>query len=344
MHADPRLVVFLYIRLLSYAYFLKSLQSYNDYNLYPNFLAKKFHRHAKKVKKSQNERTHRSPATAEGAVLGKERRRLACETLGVGNFLRGRVNAALAWSAGVLACETPGVGNFLRGRVNAAQPGNRRRRFAPQRAQASSPAKRSALVTFSCASDYYRLHNRRRRDACFLCFAERLKAMARHSLRGLLWQNYHRLHNRRRRDACVLCFAERLKAMARLRSGGDYGENYLRLHNRRRRDACVLCFAKRLRRWPGSAVGATTAKITTAYTTTQARRLRSLLCRAPKGDGHASAVGATLAKITTACTTDAGETPAFHASAVGATLVNITDACTTDDTLSQKKSKFNRLI
>ncbi len=56
MHADPRLVVFLYIRLLSYAYFLKSLQSYNDYNLYPNFLAKKFHRHAKKSeKKSQNE-------------------------------------------------------------------------------------------------------------------------------------------------------------------------------------------------------------------------------------------------------------------------------------------------
>ena len=47
---------------------------------------------------------------------------LACETLGVGNFLRGRVNAALAWqppkalcnakSAGVLACETLGGGKL----------------------------------------------------------------------------------------------------------------------------------------------------------------------------------------------------------------------------------------
>ena len=62
---------------------------------------------------------------------------------------------------------------------------------------------------------------------------------------------------------------------------------------------------------------------------TQARRLRSLLCRAPKGDSHASAVGATMAKITDAYTTDAGETPAIHASAAGATMAKITDAYTT---------------
>ena len=35
--------------------------------------------------------TLRSQATAEGALLRKERRRLACETLGGGNFLRGRL-------------------------------------------------------------------------------------------------------------------------------------------------------------------------------------------------------------------------------------------------------------
>ena len=51
-------------------------------------------------------------------------------------------------------------------------------------------------------------------------------------------EDYYLLHNRRRRDACDLCFAERLKAMARLRCGGDSGGNYHRLHNRRRRDAC----------------------------------------------------------------------------------------------------------
>ena len=181
-----------------------------------------------------------------------ESRRLACETLG-------RVRCA-AWRAGVLACETLG-------RVNAAQPGNRRRRFAPQREQASSPAKRSALVIFSCASDYYRLHNRRRRDACFPgCAAGATMAKITY--------------------AYTTTQARRL--LSWLRRGGDYGENYHRLHNRRRRDACVLCFAERLRRWPGSAVGATTAKITTAYTTTQARRMRSLLCRAPKGDGQAA--------------------------------------------------------
>ena len=97
-----------------------------------------------------------------------ERRRLACETPVDGNILvrnkipthaqptqarrllsrhspRGRL-----WQEIINACTTDaGDGNFLRGRVNAAQPGNRRRRFAPQRAQASSPAKRSAVVTCS---------------------------------------------------------------------------------------------------------------------------------------------------------------------------------------------------
>ena len=118
--------------------------------------------------------------------------------------------------------------------------------------------------------------------------------------------------------------------------------------------ACVLCFAERLMAMARLALwGATLAKITTSCTTTQARRLRSLLCRAPKGDGHASAVGATLAKITTACTTDAGETPAFHASAVGATpgLRSLLCRAPNGDGLAapwgrlpQKKSKFNRLI
>ena len=118
----------------------------------------------------------------------------------------------------------------------------------------------------------------------------------------------------RRRDACGLCFAERLwrwpgircggdsdesyrRLLSRLRCGGDFGGNYHLLHNRRRRDAC----------YPGCAAGATLVEITTSYTTdagetpaiqaaqrgrlwwklpppaqpTQARRLRSLLCRAP---------------------------------------------------------------
>ena len=94
----------------------------------------------------------------------------------------------------------------------------------------------------------------RRRDACFLCFAERLKAMARHSPRGRLRQRLPPPAQPRRRDACFLCFAERLKAMARHPLRG--------------------------RLW---------WKLPPPTQPTQARRLRSLLCRAPKGDGQASA-------------------------------------------------------
>ena len=55
-----------------------------------------------------------------------------------------------------LACETPGVGNFLRGRVNAAQPGRAGVSPATQRkgvrcaawSAGVSPAKRQSMVTF----------------------------------------------------------------------------------------------------------------------------------------------------------------------------------------------------
>ena len=111
-----------------------------------------------------------------------------------------------------------------------------------------------------------------RRLRSLLCRAPSAMAMLRCG--GDSDEDYYLLHNRRRRDACDLCFAERLKAMARLRCGGDSGGNYHRLHNRRRRDACYpgcaagatltkvtdACF-------PGCAAGATTVEITTAYTT-----------------------------------------------------------------------------
>ena len=60
--------------------------------------------------------------------------------------------------------------------------------------------------------------------------------------------NYHFLHNRRRRDACVLCFAERLRRWPGCAAGATLTKVT---------DAC----------FPGCAAGATTVEITTAYTT-----------------------------------------------------------------------------
>ena len=51
-----------------------------------------------------------------------------------------------------------------------------------------TPALQAFAAGATLARNHQRLHNHRRRDACFLCFAERLKAIARHSPRGRLWQ------------------------------------------------------------------------------------------------------------------------------------------------------------
>ena len=161
--------------------------------------------------------------------------------------------------------------------------------------------------------------------------------------------------------------------MAGIRRGGDCGRNYYRLHNHAGEDACFPGFAvftlplvtqartpvfSALQSAFGDgqafAVGATTAIITTAYTTTQAtpgrenaaqpgnRRRRFARQRAQAS----SPAKRSVSVITTAYTTDAGEvacfpgfavftlplvtlarSPAFHASAAGATDVEITDAC-----------------
>ena len=113
----------------------------------------------------------------------------------------------------------------------AAQPGNRRRRFATQRAQASSPAKRQALVTFAT-----------------------------------------RLAAKRKGEHCAA-----------------------------RRAGVLACETLGV----GNFFGGMALKFVPPTHPTQARRLRSLLCRAPKGDGQASAAGATAEIITTAYTTDA---------------------------------------
>ena len=138
--------------------------------------------------------------------------------------------------------------------------------------------------------------------------------------------NHHRLHNHAGEDACVLCFAERLKAMARLRCGGDCRTKspppaqptQARLEittaytTTQARTPAFSALQSAFGRWPGCAAGATTAKITTAHTTDAGEtrnhyrlhnrrrrgRLRSLLCRAPSamarlrcahfGDGQAA--------------------------------------------------------
>ena len=168
-----------------------------------------------------------------------------------------------------LACETPGGGNLLRGRANAAQPGNRRRRFAPQRAQASSPAKRSAMVTFAIGfaalrsqesrrlacetlgdGNHQRLHNRRRRGRLLslLCRAPKGDSQA-FAAGATLAKNT---------NACTTDAGE-TPAFQAFAAGATLARNHQRLHNRRRRG-----------------------------------RLRSLFCRAPEGDSPAFAAGATL--------------------------------------------------
>ena len=112
-----------------------------------------------------------------------------------------------------------------------------------------------------------------RRLLSLLCRAP--SAIARHPLRGRLRWKLLPPAQPRRRDACDLCFAERLRRLPGIRRGGDSGEKYHRLHNRRRRDAC----------YPGCAVGATLVDITTACTTTQARRLLSWLRRVHPSSG-----------------------------------------------------------
>ena len=129
-------------------------------------------------------------------------------------------------------------------KANAAQPGHRRRRFAPQRAQASSPATQEEGRTLRSQES--------RRLAC--------ETLGGGNFFGVLLLRWDAGE-----DACDLCFAERLKAMARLRCGGDCRNKYHRLHNRRRRG-----------------------------------RLRSLLCRAPKGGSQAALRGRLLHEITDA--------------------------------------------
>ena len=181
----------------------------------------------------------------------------------------------------------------------AAQPGE----------QASSPATRSAMVIFatsseiknttSCTTDagetpafqanaVFTLPLVRRRDACGLCFAERLWRWPGIRCGGDSDESYRRL-------------------LSRLRCGGDFGGNYYRQYNRRRRDAC----------YPGCAAGATLVEITTACTTDAGETPAFSALQSAFGDGQASAAGATLVEITTAYTTDAGETPAIQAALRG---------------------------
>ena len=118
-----------------------------------------------------------------------------------------------------------------------------------QPTQARTPAFQAFAAGATLAKNYHRLHNRRRRDACYPGIrrggdsgkksptpaqpSQARRLLSGHSLRGRLWQKlpppaqpsqatvisscaikYQRMHNRRRRDACFLCFAERLKAIA----------------------------------------------------------------------------------------------------------------------------------
>ena len=127
------------------------------------------------------------------------------------------------WQTITTACEKPG-------RANAAQPGNRRRRFAPQRAQASSPAKRQALVIFSAT-----WRPRGRVNAAQP--GEQASSPAKRSAVVIFScaSDYRRPHNRRRRDACY----------PGIRRGGDCGNDYRRLHNRRRRGRLLSRLAQR---------------------------------------------------------------------------------------------------
>ena len=154
-----------------------------------------------------------------------------------------------------LACETLGVGIFF---------GNFRWQKIPtpaQPTQARTPAfQASAAFTLPL------------KDACFLCFAERLRRWPGFAAGATNARNYRRQHNRRRRG----------RLLSRLRCGGDYGGNYYRLHNRRRRDACDTLGVGNID---------VRKKLPTPAQPTQARRLRSLLCRAPDSDVHVGAVG-----------------------------------------------------
>ena len=114
-----------------------------------------------------------------------------------------------AKSAGVLACETLGGGNFsvtlgaLRSLATAegyaAQPGE----------QASSPATRSAMVIFATSSEI------KNTTSCTTDAGETPAFQA---------NAVFTLPLVRRRLACVLCFAERLRRWPGIRCGGDYDE------------------------------------------------------------------------------------------------------------------------
>ena len=145
---------------------------------------------------------------------------LACETLGGGNFPQRKGLRCAAWERRRLACETLGDGNILvRNKIPThAQPTQARRLLSrhsprgrlwqklPTPAQPSQarrllsghslrgrlwqklppPAQPSqATVISSCAIKYPRLHNHRRRDACYPGIRRG----------GDFGKNYQRLHN-----------------------------------------------------------------------------------------------------------------------------------------------------
>ena len=145
-----------------------------------------------------------------------------------------------------LACETLGVGNFLECKIlpPPAQPPPARRLLSRLRRGGDCCTKLPTPAQPTQA-----------RTPAFLAFAA-----------GATAAIYTTANTTDAgEDACFLCFAERLKAMARLRRGGDCRNKYHRLHNRRRRG-----------------------------------RLRSLLCRAPKGGSQAALRGRLLHEITDA--------------------------------------------